>query len=45
MNMNHHKPVVLSLLAHPDEVAGRRTLDLAAGSGLCGLVALRQWPR
>ncbi len=29
------------LLDHPDEVAGRRVLDLATGSGLCGLAALR----
>jgi predicted nicotinamide N-methyase len=28
------------LLEHPEEVAGRRVLDLAAGSGLCGFVAL-----
>lgn len=29
------------LLEHPDEVTGRRVLDLAAGSGLVGLVAAR----
>jgi predicted nicotinamide N-methyase len=33
--------VAAHLLAHPDEVAGRRVLDLAAGSGLCGIVAAR----
>lgn len=32
--------VAQHLLAHPAEVAGRRVLDVAAGSGLCGLVAL-----
>jgi predicted nicotinamide N-methyase len=26
---------------HPDEVAGRRVLDIASGSGLCAIVALR----
>jgi predicted nicotinamide N-methyase len=29
------------LFEHPDEVAGRRVIDLAAGSGLCGIVAAR----
>lgn len=29
------------LLAHPEEVAGRRVLDLASGSGLCAIVAMR----
>lgn len=29
------------LVDHPDEVSGRDVLDLAAGSGLCGIVALR----
>jgi len=29
------------LLEHPDEVAGRRVLDVASGSGLCAIVALR----
>lgn len=29
------------LLEHPEEVAGRRVLDLASGSGLCAIVALR----
>jgi predicted nicotinamide N-methyase len=29
------------LLEHPDEVVGRRVLDVAAGSGLCAIVALR----
>lgn len=29
------------LLDHPDEVAGRRVLDVATGSGLCALVAAR----
>lgn len=29
------------LLDHPDEVAGRRVVDLASGSGLCAIVALR----
>ena len=29
------------VLDHPDEVAGRRVLDLATGSGLCGLAARR----
>ncbi len=29
------------LLEHPDEVAGRRVLDIASGSGLCAIVALR----
>jgi len=28
------------LLDHPAEVAGRRVLDLAAGSGVCGIAAL-----
>lgn len=34
LGLAHH------LLAHPDEVARRSVLDVAAGSGLCGLVAL-----
>lgn len=29
------------LADHPDEVAGRRVLDVASGSGLCAIVALR----
>jgi predicted nicotinamide N-methyase len=29
------------LLDHPAEVAGRRVLDIASGSGLCGIVAAR----
>jgi predicted nicotinamide N-methyase len=29
------------VLDHPDEVRGRRVLDLATGSGLCGLAAAR----
>jgi predicted nicotinamide N-methyase len=29
------------LVDHPDEVAGRTVVDLAAGSGLCAIVALR----
>jgi predicted nicotinamide N-methyase len=29
------------LLDHPDEVAGRRVLDVGSGSGLCALVAVR----
>jgi predicted nicotinamide N-methyase len=29
------------LIDHPDEVAGRAVLDVAAGSGLCAIVALR----
>jgi predicted nicotinamide N-methyase len=29
------------LVAHPEEVAGRRVLDLATGSGLCAIVAAR----
>ena len=29
------------LVDHPDEVAGRRVLDIASGSGLCAIVALR----
>lgn len=29
------------LAEHPDVVAGRRVLDLAAGSGLCAIAALR----
>ncbi len=29
------------LADHPDEVAGRRVLDIASGSGLCAIVALR----
>lgn len=29
------------LVDHPDAVAGRRVLDVAAGSGLCAIVALR----
>jgi predicted nicotinamide N-methyase len=29
------------LMDHPDEVAGRRVLDIASGSGLCAIVALR----
>src|SRR5256714_13034040 len=28
------------LVAHPDEVAGRRVLDIASGSGVCASVAL-----
>lgn len=31
--------VARHVLDHPDEVAGRRVLDLATGSGLCGLAA------
>ena len=29
------------LVDHPDEVAGRRVLDVASGSGLCAIVAAR----
>ena len=29
------------LVDHPDEVADRRVLDIASGSGLCAIVALR----
>jgi predicted nicotinamide N-methyase len=29
------------LADHPDEVAGRRVLDIASGSGLCAIVAVR----
>jgi predicted nicotinamide N-methyase len=29
------------LLDHPDEVAGRRVVDIASGSGLCAIVAFR----
>jgi predicted nicotinamide N-methyase len=29
------------LVAHPEEVAGRRVLDIASGSGLCAIAALR----
>jgi predicted nicotinamide N-methyase len=29
------------LLDHPEEVAGRHVLDVASGSGLCAIVALR----
>jgi predicted nicotinamide N-methyase len=29
------------LLDHPEEVAGRDVLDIATGSGLCGIVALQ----
>lgn len=29
------------LIEHPDEVAGRRVLDVATGSGLCAIVALK----
>ena len=29
------------LVDHPDEVAGRHVLDIASGSGLCAIVALR----
>jgi predicted nicotinamide N-methyase len=29
------------LAEHPDEVAGRRVVDVASGSGLCGVVAAR----
>jgi predicted nicotinamide N-methyase len=29
------------LLEHPEEVAGRRVIDVASGSGLCAIVALR----
>jgi predicted nicotinamide N-methyase len=27
---------------HPDEVAGKRVIDLATGSGLCAIIAMRQ---
>ncbi len=30
------------LVAHPELVAGRRVIDLGTGSGLCGIMALRQ---
>jgi predicted nicotinamide N-methyase len=30
------------LQEHPDEVIGKRVLDLATGSGLCAIVAMRQ---
>ena len=33
--------LVRYLLEHPDEVEGRRVLDVAAGSGVCGIVAAR----
>ena len=29
------------LMEHPDEVAGRTVLDIASGSGLCAIVAMR----
>jgi predicted nicotinamide N-methyase len=29
------------LVDHPDEVAGRRVVDIASGSGLCAIVAMR----
>jgi predicted nicotinamide N-methyase len=29
------------LFEHPEEVAGRRVVDAASGSGLCGIVAMR----
>jgi predicted nicotinamide N-methyase len=29
------------LLEHPDDVAGRRVVDIASGSGLCAIVALK----
>jgi predicted nicotinamide N-methyase len=29
------------IVDHPDEVAGRRVLDIASGSGLCAIVAVR----
>ena len=29
------------LLANPDEVVGKKVIDVAAGSGLCGIVAMR----
>jgi predicted nicotinamide N-methyase len=29
------------LFEHPEEVAGRRVVDVASGSGLCGIVAMR----
>jgi predicted nicotinamide N-methyase len=29
------------LLDHPDEVAGKRVLDVAAGSGLCAIAAMK----
>lgn len=29
------------LVAHPEEVAGRQVIDVASGSGLCAIVALR----
>jgi predicted nicotinamide N-methyase len=29
------------LVDHPEEVAGRRVLDIASGSGLCAIVAMR----
>jgi predicted nicotinamide N-methyase len=29
------------LVQHPEEVAGRRVLDMASGSGLCAIAALR----
>ena len=29
------------LVDHPDEVAGRRVLDIGSGSGLCAIVAMR----
>jgi predicted nicotinamide N-methyase len=33
------------LVDHPDEVAGRRVVDIAAGSGLCAIVAMRSGAR
>ena len=37
--------VARHVLDHPDEVAGLRVLDLATGSGLCGLAAQRAGAR
>jgi predicted nicotinamide N-methyase len=33
--------IALYIVDHPDEVAGRRVIDIASGSGLCAIVALQ----
>ena len=33
--------IALYIVDHPDEVAGRRVIDIASGSGLCAIVAVR----
>ena len=32
------------VLDHPDEVAGKRVVDFASGSGIVGIAAMRIWP-